>query len=105
MGANFKRKIENFTCENCGAKVEGNGYTNHCPVCLYSKHVDVNPGDRAEICGGMTEPVGLRLEKGKYIIRHKCVKCEAERNNHAAENDSTDAFVKLSESLAKKTMF
>ena len=26
--------------------MKGNGYTNHCPKCLWSKHVDINPGDR-----------------------------------------------------------
>ena len=36
----FIRKTEDFICENCGAVVVGNGYTNHCPACLYSKHVE-----------------------------------------------------------------
>jgi hypothetical protein len=101
----FLRKIEDFTCEHCGFKVKGNGYTNHCPNCLYSKHVDINPGDRQEQCGGIMEPVGLKLEKGNYIITHKCLKCGTEKNNQAAENDSTDAFVNLSQSLAKKALF
>ena len=41
----FTKIDEEFICENCGAKVEKLGYTcrNHCPHCLYSKHVDVNP--------------------------------------------------------------
>ena len=39
----FKRKKENFVCENCGAEVKGDGFTNHCPKCLYSKHVDIFP--------------------------------------------------------------
>ena len=41
---------QSFTCANCGAAVSplaGGGYRNHCPVCLHSLHVDVNPGDRA----------------------------------------------------------
>lgn len=101
----FKRTIEDFSCENCGAKVKGTGYTNHCPKCLFSKHVDINPGDRQEPCGGLMEPVGLRLEKGRYIITHRCQICGTERNNHAAENDSTEAFIKLSETLAKKALF
>lgn len=37
---NFTRVIEDFICENCGTEVKGNGYTNHCPKCLWSKHVD-----------------------------------------------------------------
>ena len=41
----FTKIDEEFICENCGEKVEKLGYTcrNHCPHCLYSKHVDINP--------------------------------------------------------------
>ncbi|MBR6751902.1 MAG: RNHCP domain-containing protein, partial [Alphaproteobacteria bacterium] len=42
----FVKRVENFTCAHCGAEVFGNGYTNHCPKCLWSRHVDNNPGDR-----------------------------------------------------------
>ena len=47
MGANFTEIDEEFICENCGKKVGKLGYScrNHCPYCLYSKHVDKNPGD------------------------------------------------------------
>ena len=55
----FQRRIENFVCEHCGEKVIGDGYTNHCPKCLWSKHVDVNPGDRMAHCGGMMKPEAL----------------------------------------------
>jgi len=41
MVRKFSKKVENFTCEACGNKVKGSGYTDHCPNCLYSKHVDV----------------------------------------------------------------
>lgn len=101
----FQRKIENFTCGNCGAKVKGTGYTNHCPSCLFSKHVDINPGDRLEPCGGLMEPVGLILEKGKYVITHRCQICGQKRRNQAADNDSVEALVRLSETLAKNAMF
>jgi ribosomal protein L37AE/L43A len=101
----FQRKIENFTCENCGKKVKGTGYTNHCPNCLFSRHVDINPGDRGEICGGLMEPVGLEMNKNEYIILHRCKKCGAERKNHADKNDSVEALINLSETLAKRTMF
>jgi len=41
----FTKIDENFICENCGKEVSKLGYTcrNHCPSCLHSKHVDVNP--------------------------------------------------------------
>ena len=49
----FQRCPEDFECGNCGHEIEGNGYTNHCTACLWSKHVDVNPGDRAADCHGL----------------------------------------------------
>lgn len=51
---NFIHCQEDFVCEVCGTKVKGTSYTNHCPNCLWSKHVDQNvPGDRAELCHGL----------------------------------------------------
>ena len=105
MSNKFKRTIENFTCGHCKAKVKGNGYTNHCPKCLWSKHVDINPGDRAEACGGMMEPINLTMEKDKYIIFHLCQKCKTIKRNQAADNDSVDELIKLSHTIAKKAMF
>ena len=60
MAGNFTEIDEEFICDNCGRRVPKLGYScrNHCPYCLYSKHVDVNPGDRAEECHGVLEPVG-----------------------------------------------
>ena len=93
----FQRKKENFLCEHCGASVEGNGYTNHCPKCLYSKHVDINPGDRAEECKGDLEPVGLEISNKKgYVIIFKCKKCGQIRKNKAAEDDNMDIIINLS---------
>ena len=91
----FQRKIEDFVCENCGYKVTGTGYTNHCPKCLYSKHVDINPGDRAENCGGLMEPVGIEQDHGEYTIIHKCLKCGRLRKNKAAPEDDFNQIIAL----------
>lgn len=93
MTQNFKRRIENFVCENCGEKVAGNGFTNHCPCCLFSKHVDIMPGDRAEECGGLMEPIGLELEKGKYVITQKCLKCGRIWRNESRPEDDISQFL------------
>ena len=93
MAQNFKRQIEDFTCENCGTEVLGTGYTNHCPACLYSKHVDISPGDRAETCGGLMEPIEVALEKGKYIITQKCLKCGKVWRNEASAGDDIGQFL------------
>lgn len=93
MSQNFKRQIEDFVCENCGEKVIGNGYTNHCPRCLWGKHVDINPGDRAANCGGLMEPMGVELEKGKYVITQQCLKCGRIWRNEAAKADDIGQFL------------
>ncbi len=91
----FKRTIENFTCENCGFIIEGSGYTNHCPKCLFSKHVDVNPGDRAELCQGLMEPVSVEQNHGEYVIVHKCVVCGRTKKNKSEEQDDFEKIIAL----------
>ncbi len=92
----FTRTKEDFICEQCGAVVTGNGYTNHCPKCLWSKHVDVNPGDRRETCGGMMEPVRVEQKRDIFRIAHRCVLCGRERKNRAMEDDRFDELVRVS---------
>jgi len=96
MSKTFQKKIENFKCENCGHEVKGTGYTNHCPICLWSKHVDVNPGDRLEICGGLMEPVGIEQRGGDYLIIHKCQKCGIKKKNKSSEDDNFEELLKIS---------
>ena len=93
----FQRKREDFVCERCGAEVTGDGYTNHCPTCLWSKHVDVNPGDRAAQCRGMMEPVEVEREGDGYVILHRCVACGHEKRNKAAPEDDFDILLSLSQ--------
>ena len=58
-------KKEPYICENCGTPVMGGRYNNHCPKCLWSKHVDDKvPGDRASTCQQLMQPVGI-LKGGK----------------------------------------
>jgi hypothetical protein len=86
----FQRNKEDFICEKCGFEVKGSGYTNHCPNCLWSKHVDINPGDRMESCGGMMEPVEFEFKEKKYSVWHKCLRCGAKRKNRISEGDNLD---------------
>lgn len=95
MAENFKRKIENFICGNCGCKVEGNGYTNHCPECFWSKHVDNSPGDREAGCEGMMKPVAAENESGEYTLTHKCQACGHEKRNKMAPGDNFEAVIGL----------
>lgn len=58
---------ETFTCKVCGWIVtpEGAGseHRNHCPNCLSSLHLDVEPGDRAADCGGIMDAVAVWVRK------------------------------------------
>lgn len=92
----FSRHIENFVCAHCGADCVGNGYTNHCPKCLWSRHVDNNPGDRAAECMGMMRPITVDVRGGEYIITHKCELCGKVIRQRASENDDTDALIRIS---------
>ena len=97
---NFQKVVEDFVCENCSAPISGNGYTNHCTQCLWSKHVDINPGDRAASCGGLMKPTEIENENGEYIITHTCVKCSHKKRNKISPNDNFDTVVKVATELA-----
>ena len=83
----FTKNDNSFICEHCGKEVLPLGYSsrNHCPFCLWSKHLDINPGDRASECGGLMEPVSAEPDPKKgYVIIHKCTKCGEYHRNRAA---------------------
>ncbi len=92
----FQRTKEDFICEQCGSHMHGSGYTNHCTGCLWSKHVDVNPGDRQATCRGLMRPIGVVFKGGECIILHKCVSCGFEKRNKSAPDDDFDAILHLS---------
>jgi hypothetical protein len=96
----FTRVVEHFTCEHCGAANDGNGYTNHCHQCLWSKHVDINPGDRAATCGGLMKPTAIENTSGEYVLTHTCERCKHQKRNKVAANDNFDTVVSLAVSLA-----
>lgn len=94
----FIKNDNGFVCENCGKEVPPLGYSsrNHCPFCLCSKHVDVNPGDRAADCGGLMRPNDVTVDSRKgFIITHKCTVCGAERRNKMQSDDDTALLIKL----------
>jgi rubrerythrin len=95
MSKIFQKNVENFTCEKCGFFVLGSGYTNHCPKCLWSKHVDINPGDRLATCGGMMKAISVVTEKGEYVLTHHCEKCGFERRKRVEREDDFDEISKI----------
>ncbi len=96
----FQRKIEDFVCEHCGTKVLGDGFTNHCPQCLWSKHVDIHPGDRKAPCQGLMEPVEFSSSSGEGKVLHRCFSCGFQKKNKIADNDNFAALIKVAEKRA-----
>lgn len=88
MAQDFIKNQEDFVCEHCGQAVAGTGYTNHCPECLWSKHVDIHPGDRACPCGGLMRPVGYEKSAAGYDLEHECEGCGVRKRNKLAPNDN-----------------
>jgi rubrerythrin len=99
----FQKKKEDFVCEYCGKEVKGSGYTNHCPYCLWSKHVDIFPGDRLEDCGGLMEPVLVEKQKDKYVLTHRCRKCGYQKKNKVDKDDNFDKVIELSKKVSDQT--
>ncbi len=101
MGCNmktFNEIDESFTCEKCGFHVERLGYScrDHCPNCLYSKHVDKNPGDRKNKCQGLLKPIGMEKFKDTYKIVYLCEKCGKGHKNIMAKDDNMHVLINLS---------
>jgi hypothetical protein len=97
----FTRTREDFVCENCGMVIKGNGYTDHCPDCLFSKHVDVNPGDRAERCHGLMKPVHALHNRKNFVLSYTCLKCGTGKKVNAATSDNEELLIRLASNGSK----
>ena len=64
VGEQLKRPTS-FRCAHCRFDVStsavGTAHRNYCPNCLWSKHVDDVPGDRAADCGSSMEPIAITV--------------------------------------------
>ena len=97
----FTKLDEEFICENCKQRIEKLNYTtrDHCNHCLYSKHVDINPGDRQNTCKGLLKPIGIEKFKNTYKIIYKCEKCNQIHKNIMANDDNMDLIIELSKNV------
>ena len=94
----FIAREEAFTCGHCGQSIEpiGKGsYRNHCPHCLWSKHVDdQGPGDRASLCKGMMKPLHLdQTGKKGWMVVHECEQCGKTIPNVLAPDDHWESLL------------
>lgn len=97
----FNMKDESFVCKNCKNLVKKLEYSarDHCPNCLYSMHVDVNPGDRLNTCMGLLKPIGIEKYRDTYKIIYKCLKCGEIHKNIMANDDNMDLIIELSRQI------
>ena len=97
----FNMIDENFICENCKKPVTKLNYTarDHCNFCLYSKHVDIMPGDRQNPCKGSLEPIGIEKFRDTYKIVYRCKKCNEIHKNIMATDDNLDLIIELSKNV------
>ncbi len=100
----FIKNDNSFICKNCGREVGKLKYTSrdHCNYCLYSIHIDIEPGDRKNDCLGTLEPINVEVtsKKGEVII-YRCKKCGKIVRNIVATDDNRDEIYKVVENYSK----
>ncbi len=89
-----------FRCVHCGLDVPvdapGTAHRNHCPNCLWSRHVDDEPGDRASDCLASMEPIAITVRKdGEWVLIHRCNGCGELHSNRTAGDDNPLLLVRL----------
>lgn len=89
-----------FACVRCGWAVSGSAWgtrqRNHCPACLWSRHVDEVIGDRRSACNQPMEPIAMASQtSGEWSIVHRCTGCGTLRANRVAGDDDEVALLRL----------
>lgn len=97
----FTKNNENFICIHCGKEVEKHPTSSrdHCNYCLYSLHVDIFPGDRANTCRGVLRPIDIKTSNGKTQIVYQCAKCGEIENNIVASDDNEEEILMLTNKI------
>jgi hypothetical protein len=105
-------KDGDFRCLHCHSFVvqtpalSGVQNRNHCPYCLWSKHVDLRQsGDRLAACKGQMRPVGLASKKsrkkyeaeagGELMLIHQCQACGKLSINRIAADDISERLTEV----------
>ena len=106
-----------FKCLHCHYHVSteplyaGVQNRNHCPYCLWSKHLDLyQSGDRMAICKAGMRPVALTLKQahkkyarphqGELMIVHHCDGCGKISINRIAADDDPDRILAVLDASA-----
>jgi hypothetical protein len=94
---------------SCAPIIAGVQNRNHCPACLWSRHLDwFEAGDRLSGCRAAMEPVGLTTKRsknkyaserdGELMLIHRCTGCEKIVINRIAADDSAAAILEIFDS-------
>ncbi len=109
-----------FTCVQCGfpatadRELSGVNNRNHCPRCLWSRHVDeVKAGDRKSVCRSRMQPIGLTVKQtqkrygqtaqGELMLIHRCTGCGKISINRIAADDDAARIYQLFNQLTEIT--
>jgi DNA-directed RNA polymerase subunit RPC12/RpoP len=101
-----------FKCLHCGqyisadALLAGVNNRNHCPYCLWSRHLDwYQAGDRLSACKAGMHPVGLTMKRsrnkyaavagGELMLVHQCIECESLSINRIAADDVPEVILEV----------
>jgi hypothetical protein len=95
-----RRSRRPFRCGHCRLDVPAEGvgtaHRNHCPNCLWSRHVDETPGDRAAECGSLMEPIAITVRgSGEWVLVHRCSGCHELHLNRASGDDNPLALLRV----------
>lgn len=113
------RSEDGFRCGRCGSRVSiapqlsGVINRNHCPYCLWSKHLDLfQPGDRLSACKALMRPVGVAVkisrkrygsDRGELMLAHLCLDCgKVSLNRIAADDDAQEILNVFEACLAQR---
>ena len=80
-----------------GTNAFGTAHRNHCPNCLWSRHVDDDtPGDRDSDCGSLMEPIAVSVRgDGEWVLVHRCTGCDDLNLNRTAGDDNPLLLLRL----------
>jgi ribosome biogenesis GTPase / thiamine phosphate phosphatase len=100
MSDHHRHPSDGFVCKHCqrpnNPDPYGSAHRNHCCWCLWSLHVDDSPGDRASVCHGSMEPIGIWVKRdGEWALIHRCCSCGILKTNRIAGDDLPWALIGL----------
>jgi RNHCP domain len=109
---------QGFTCRHCALYVPcdpalaGVQNRNHCPYCLWSRHLDWRiAGDRLAGCRAAMQPIGLTIKRsrnkyarardGELMLIHRCTICAKVAINRIAADDYAAAIMQIFDGSAQ----